>query len=104
MSEQDEARVRVLPLDDDHYTSKEIKDTSDSTLQSFTQHQTKNAYNEQKMHETVTKNTPLAVIRCRDTNFARDSNREHSFGGDYLQRQNEIKQCKEYIGSFEQHI
>jgi hypothetical protein len=64
MNEQDEARLRVLTLDDDHYTSKEIKDISDSALHLFTRHQAKHAYNEQKLRETVTETNPLAVIRC----------------------------------------
>jgi hypothetical protein len=54
MNEQDETRPRVFTLDDDHYTSKEIKDISEGALHLFSRHQAKNAYNEQKLHETVT--------------------------------------------------
>jgi hypothetical protein len=70
MNEQDEARLRVLKLDDDHYTSKEIKDISEGALHLFTWHQAKNAYNEQKLRETVTETNPLAVIRCIDETTA----------------------------------
>jgi hypothetical protein len=49
MPEQDEACVRVLTLDDDHYTSNEIKEILDGVLHLFAQHQAKNAYNEQKL-------------------------------------------------------
>jgi inorganic pyrophosphatase len=45
VNERDEARLRVLTLDDDHYTSKEIKDISDVALHLFARHQAKNAYN-----------------------------------------------------------
>jgi hypothetical protein len=45
MNEQDEARLWVLTLDDDHYTSKEIKDISDGALRLFARHQARNAYN-----------------------------------------------------------
>jgi inorganic pyrophosphatase len=41
MNEQDEARLRVLTLDDNHYTSKEIKDISDGALHLFTRYQAK---------------------------------------------------------------
>jgi hypothetical protein len=64
MNEQDEARMRVLTLDDHHYTSKEIKDIYEGALQLFARHQAKNAYNEQKICDTVTETNPLAVIRC----------------------------------------
>jgi hypothetical protein len=70
MNEQDEARLRVLTLDDDHYTSKEIKDISEGALHLFARHQAKNAYNEQKLRETVTETNPLAVIRCIDETTA----------------------------------
>jgi inorganic pyrophosphatase len=43
MNEQDEARLRVLTCDDDHYTSKEIKDIYDGALHLFAQHQAQNA-------------------------------------------------------------
>jgi hypothetical protein len=66
MNEQDEARLRVLMLDDDHYTSREIKDISEGALHLFARHQAKNAYNEQKLRETVTETNHLAVIRCID--------------------------------------
>jgi hypothetical protein len=46
MNEENEARLRVLTLDDDHYTSKKIKDISDGALRLFAGHQAKNAYNE----------------------------------------------------------
>jgi hypothetical protein len=45
MNEQDEARLRVLTLDDDHYTSREIKDISEGALHIFARHQ-------KKMHTT----------------------------------------------------
>jgi hypothetical protein len=70
MNEQDEARLQVLTLDDEHYTSKEIKDISDGALHLFTQHQEKNAYKEQKLRETVTETNPLAAIRCIDETTA----------------------------------
>jgi hypothetical protein len=54
MNEQDEARLRVLRIDDYHYTSKEIKDISEEALHLFARHRAKNAYNEQKLRETVT--------------------------------------------------
>jgi hypothetical protein len=41
MNEQDEAWLRVLTLNDDHYTSKEIKDISEGALHLFTRHQAK---------------------------------------------------------------
>jgi hypothetical protein len=41
MNEQDEARLRVLTLDDDHYTSKEIKDISEGALHLFARHEAK---------------------------------------------------------------
>jgi hypothetical protein len=66
MNEQDEARLRVLMLDDDHYSSREIKDISEGALHLFARHQAKNAYNEQKIRETVTETNHLAVIRCID--------------------------------------
>jgi hypothetical protein len=66
MNEQDEARLLVLTLDDDHYTSREIKDISEGALHLFAQHQAESAYNEQKLRETVTETNPLAVIRCID--------------------------------------
>jgi hypothetical protein len=43
MNEQDEGRLRVLTLDDDHYTSREIKDISEGALNLFARHQAKNA-------------------------------------------------------------
>jgi hypothetical protein len=55
-----------LTLDDDHYKSKEIKDISEGSLDLFARHQAKNAYNEQKLRETVTETNPLAVVRCTD--------------------------------------
>jgi Golgi nucleoside diphosphatase len=55
-----------LTLYDDQYTSKEIKDISDGALHLFARHQAKNAYNEQKLSETVTESNPLAVIWCID--------------------------------------
>jgi hypothetical protein len=70
MNERDEAQLRVLTLDGDHYTSKEIKDISEGALHLFARHQAKNAYNEQKLHETVTETNPLAVIRCIDETAA----------------------------------
>jgi hypothetical protein len=66
MNERDEAWLRVLTLDDDHYTSKEIKDISEGSLHLFTRHQAKDAYHEQKIRETVTETNPLAGIRCID--------------------------------------
>jgi hypothetical protein len=48
MNERDEARLWVLTLDDDHYTSKKIKYISEGALHLFTQHQA-------KMH-TINKN------------------------------------------------
>jgi hypothetical protein len=66
MNEQDEARMRILTLDDDHYTSKEIKEISDGALHLFARYQSKNANNEQKLRETITENNPFAVIRCID--------------------------------------
>jgi hypothetical protein len=54
MNEQDEAQLRVLTLDDDHYTSKEIKVKSEGSLHLLARHQAKNAYNEQKLRKTVT--------------------------------------------------
>jgi hypothetical protein len=66
MYEQDEVRMWVLTLDDDHYTAKEIKDISDGTLHLVARHQAKKSYNEQKLRETVTEKNPLAVIRCTD--------------------------------------
>jgi hypothetical protein len=41
MNEQDEAWLWVLTLDDDHYTSKEIKDIYEGTLHLFARHQAK---------------------------------------------------------------
>jgi hypothetical protein len=70
MNERDEARLRILTLDDDHYTSKEMKDISEGALHLFTRHQAKNAYNEQKLRETVTETNPLAVILCIDETTA----------------------------------
>jgi hypothetical protein len=70
MNEQDEARLRVLTLDDDQYTSKEIKNISEGALHLFARYQAKNAYNEQKLRETVTETNPLAVIRCIDKTTA----------------------------------
>jgi hypothetical protein len=66
MNEQDEEQLRVLTLDDDHYTSREIKDISEGVLHLFARHQAKNAYNEQKLRETVTETNPMAGIRCID--------------------------------------
>jgi hypothetical protein len=70
MNEQDEARLRVLSLDGDHYTSKEIKDISDGALHVFARHQAKNACNEQNLRETVTETNYFAVIRCTDKTTA----------------------------------
>jgi hypothetical protein len=69
-NEQDEARLQVLTLDDDHYTSKEIKDISEGAIHLFARHHAKNAYNEQKVGETVTETNPLAIIRCIDETTA----------------------------------
>jgi hypothetical protein len=41
MNEQDEAQLWVLMLGDDHYTSKEIKDTYEEALHLFARHQAK---------------------------------------------------------------
>jgi hypothetical protein len=41
MNERDEARLRVLTIDYDHYTSKEIKYISAGALHLFTRHQAK---------------------------------------------------------------
>jgi hypothetical protein len=49
MNEQYEARLRVFTLDDDHYTSKEMKYILEGALHLFARHQAKNAYNEQKI-------------------------------------------------------
>jgi hypothetical protein len=46
---QDEHRLRTLILDDDNYTSKEIKDISDKALHLFSKHEPKNAHNEKKI-------------------------------------------------------
>jgi hypothetical protein len=73
MNEQDEARLRVLTLDDDHYKSKEMKDISDGALHLFARHQAKNAYNEQKPRETVTETNPLVVIWRTDETTATDA-------------------------------
>jgi hypothetical protein len=70
MNGKDIARLRVLTLDDDHYTLKEIKEISDGALQLFPRHQAKNACNEQKLRETVTETNPLAVIHCTDETTA----------------------------------
>jgi hypothetical protein len=64
---QDEHRLRTLILDDDNYTSKEIKDISDKALHLFSKHEPKNAHNEKKLQETVSEDNPLAYIRCIDT-------------------------------------
>jgi hypothetical protein len=40
-NEQDESRLRILTIDDDHYTSKEIKDTYEGALHLFARHQAK---------------------------------------------------------------
>jgi hypothetical protein len=48
-NEQDEARLRILTLDDDKYTSKEIKSISDGALHLSAQHQPTKSYNEQIM-------------------------------------------------------
>jgi hypothetical protein len=66
MNAHAEARMRVLTLDDEHYTSKEIPYISDGDLHVFALHQAKNACNEQTLRETVTENNPLEVIRCTD--------------------------------------
>jgi hypothetical protein len=79
MNEQDEARLRVLTLDDDHYTSKEIKDISEGALYLFARHQAKNAYNEQKLRETVTDTNPLAVIRCIDETTATNAKSKSTY-------------------------
>jgi hypothetical protein len=64
MNEQDEAFPRVLTLDIDNYTTKDIKDMCGGAQHLFSQQQANNAYNEQHLSETVTENNPLAVIRC----------------------------------------
>jgi hypothetical protein len=64
MNEQDEARLWVLTLDDDQYTSNEIEYISDGALHLFARHQAKDTYNEQKICDTVTETNPLAVIWC----------------------------------------
>jgi hypothetical protein len=74
MNEQDEAHIRVLTLYDDHYTSKDIKYISEGALHLFARHQAKNAYNEQKLRETVTETNPLAVIQCIDETTATNAN------------------------------
>jgi hypothetical protein len=66
MMEQDEAHLRVLPLDDDHYTQQEIKDISEGVVHAYAMHQPKNAYNEKMLRKTVTEDNPLAVIKCKD--------------------------------------
>jgi hypothetical protein len=70
MNEEDEAQLRVLTLDDDHYTSKESKDISDGALHLFTRHQAKNTYNEQKLRKTETETNHLVVIWCTDETTA----------------------------------
>jgi hypothetical protein len=67
LTDQDEHRLRTLILDDDNYTSKEIKDISDKSLHLFSKHEPKNAHNEKKLQETVSEYNPLACIRCIDT-------------------------------------
>jgi hypothetical protein len=67
LTEQDEHRLRTLILDDDNYTSKEIKDISYRALHLFSKHEPKNAHNEKKLQETVSEENPLACIRCIDT-------------------------------------
>jgi hypothetical protein len=49
LTDQDEHRLRILILDDDNYTSKEIKDISDKALHLFSKHEPKNAHNEKKI-------------------------------------------------------
>jgi hypothetical protein len=41
INEQHEARLRVLTLDDDHFTSKEFKSISDGAIQLFNRRQAK---------------------------------------------------------------
>jgi hypothetical protein len=44
----------------------DIKDIYEGDLHIFSRHQAKNAYNEQKLRETVTETNPLGVIGCID--------------------------------------
>jgi hypothetical protein len=64
---QDEHCPHTLILDDDNYTSKEIKDISDKALHLFSKHEPKNAHNEKKLQEAVSEDNPLACIHCIDT-------------------------------------
>jgi hypothetical protein len=64
---QDEYRLRTLTMDDDNYTSKEIKDISDKALHLVSNHEPKNVHNENKLHETVSEDNPFAYIHCIDT-------------------------------------
>jgi hypothetical protein len=66
MTEQDEARLRVLTLDDDNYTQKDIKDLSQGALHLYTTHQHQNAYNQEILRKTVTEDNPLAAIKCKN--------------------------------------
>jgi hypothetical protein len=66
MMEQDEARLRVLTLDDDNYTQNESNDLSEGVLHLYATHQQKNAYNGEMLRTTVTEGNPLAVIKCKD--------------------------------------
>jgi hypothetical protein len=63
-----------LTLDDDHYTSKKIKDILDGALHLFARRQATNAYKEQKLRETVTETNILAFIRCIDNTTATNAN------------------------------
>jgi hypothetical protein len=67
LTDQDEHRLRTLILDDDKYTSKDIKDISDKALHLFSKHEPKNAHNEKKLQETVYEDNHLACIRCIDS-------------------------------------
>jgi hypothetical protein len=74
MNEKDEPRLQVLAPDDDHYISKDIKESLDGALHLFARHQAKNAYNEQKLRETVRENNPFAVIKCIEETNANNAN------------------------------
>jgi hypothetical protein len=66
ITEHYEARLRVLTLDDDNYTQKEMEDLSEGALHLYATHQQKNAYNEEMLSGTVTRDNPLAVIKYKD--------------------------------------
>ena len=74
MTEEDEARMRVLTLDDDNYTQQEIKDISQGALHLYATHQPKNAHNEEMLRKTVTEDNPLAVIKCKDETSSKNNN------------------------------